>query len=87
MLTANNARLIATGEISIILHKIEEAAYNRQFELYLNKLLNASTVEVLKNLGYNVEYKESPIFEETPYGKIMENIVGYNKETVISWNA
>lgn len=84
MLTANNARLIATGEISIILHKIEEAAYNRQFELYLNKPLNASIVETLKNLGYNVEYKVTPVYLETPYG--IEDTPSSNKEeTKISW--
>ena len=85
MLTANNARLIATGEISIILHKIEEAAYNRQFELYLNKPLNASIVETLKNLGYNVEYKVTPVYLETPYGKVEDTPSSNKEETKISW--
>ena len=87
MLSAKEARKIASSELLQIMNLIRDSAYRGGSNIKLDYSISKDTIKTLKDYGYNVEYKEGPIFEETPYGKVLENIVGYNKETIISWNA
>jgi len=85
MLSAKEAHKISNSNLLQVMNLIRESAYKGGTNIKLEYLLSKDTINVLKDYGYNVEYKEIPIFEETPYGKTLENIVGYNKETIISW--
>jgi len=87
MLSAKEARKISNSELLQIMNLIRESAYAGGFNIKLNYNISKETTKILKDYGYDVNYKEGPIFEETPYGNVLENIVGYNKETIISWNA
>ena len=85
MLSAKEARKISNSELLQIMNLIRESAYSGGLNIKLSYSISKETIKTLKDYGYNIEYKEGPIFEETPYGKVLENIVGYNKETIISW--
>lgn len=85
MLSAKEARKISNSELLQIMNLIRESAYNGDSNIKLNYSLSKGTIKVLEDYGYNIEYKESPIFEETPYGMVLKDVVGYNKETIISW--
>ena len=87
MLSAKEARKIAGSELLQIMNLIRDSAYRGGLNIRLGYSISKNTIKILEDYGYNIEYKEGPIFEETPYGKVLENIVGYNKETVISWDA
>jgi hypothetical protein len=87
MLSAKEARKISNSELLQTMNLIRKSAYKGGTNIKLDYSLSKDVLKVLKDYGYNVEYKEGPIFEETPYGKVLENIVGCNKETVISWDA
>ena len=85
MLSAKEAHKISNSELLQIMNLIRESAYNGDLSIKLSYSISKETTRTLEDYGYNVEYKENPIFEETPYGKTLESIVGYNKETIISW--
>jgi len=85
MLSAKEARKISNSELLQIMNLIRESAYNRGSDIKLNYPISKGIIKILKDYGYNVEYKEYPIFRETPYGKVLEDTVGYGKETIISW--
>lgn len=85
MLSAKEARKISNSNLLQVMNLIRESAYRGGTNIKLDYLLPKDTIQVLKDYGYNVEYNEGSIFEETPYGKVLENIVGHNKETIISW--
>lgn len=85
MLSAKEAHKISNSELLQIMNLIRESAYSGGLNIKLNYSISKETIKTLEDYGYNVEYKEDPIFKETPYGKVLENIVGYNKETIISW--
>lgn len=84
MLSAKEARKISNSELLQIMNLIRESAYSGGLNIKLNYSISKETAKILEDYGYNIEYKEGPIFEETPYG-VLENIVGYNKEVIISW--
>lgn len=85
MLSAKEARKISNSELLQIMNLIRESAYSGGLNIKLNYSISKETIKTLEDYGYNIEYKEGPIFEETPYGKVLENIVGYDKLTIISW--
>jgi len=85
MLSAKEARKISNSELLQIMNLIRESAYSGGLNIKLNYSISKETIKTLEDYGYNVKHKDSPIFEETPYGNVLENIVGYNKETIISW--
>lgn len=85
MLSAKEARKIAGSELLQIMNLIRDSAYRGGLNIRLEYSISKNTIKTLEDYGYNVEYKEGPIFEETPYGKVLENMVGYKKETIISW--
>lgn len=85
MLSAKEARKISNSELLQIMNLIRESAYRGGLNIKLNYSISKEIIKTLEDYGYNIEYKESPMFAETPYGKILENIVSYNKETIISW--
>ena len=85
MLSAKEARKISNSKLLQIMNLIRESAYSGGLSIKLNYSLSKETTKVLEDYGYNIEYKESPIFEETPYGLVVKDVVGYNKETIISW--
>lgn len=87
MLSAKEARKIAGSELLQVMNLIRDSAYRGGLNIRLGYSISKDTIKTLEDYGYNVEYREGPIFEETPYGKTLEDIVGYNKETIISWNA
>ena len=84
MLSAKEARKISNSKLLQIMNLIRESAYSGGLNIKLNYSISKEVIKTLEDYGYNVECKNSPIFEETPYG-MLENIVGYNKETIISW--
>lgn len=81
---ADEARRIATGELSKIMYAIKEAAYKGDYQLILEYHPSMELVEVLNNYGYKISYKQEPIYEETPYGKT-NKIESYKNSTIISW--
>jgi hypothetical protein len=85
MLSAKEARKISNSELLQIMNLIRESAYAGGFNIKLNYSISKETTKILKDYGYDVNYKEGPIFEETPYGRVLEDIVGCKKETIISW--
>lgn len=85
MLSAKEAHKISNSELLQVMNLIRESAYNGGLNIKLNYSISKGTIKVLEDYGYNIEYKESPIFEETHYGEVLEGVVGYNKETIISW--
>ena len=85
MLSAKEARKISNSELLQIMNLIRDSAYRGGLNIKLNYSISKETIKALKDYGYNVEYKEAPVFEETPYGKVLKDIVGYNKEIIISW--
>ena len=85
MLSAKEARKISNSELLQIMNLIRESAYAGGFNIKLHYSISKETTKILKDYGYDVNYKEGPIFEETPYGRILEDIVGCKKETIISW--
>lgn len=85
MLSAKEAHKISNSELLQIMNLIRESAYNRGLSIKLSYPIAKGITKILEDYGYNVEYKEGPIFKETPYGEILEDMVGYNKETIISW--
>jgi len=85
MLSAKEAHKIAGSELLQIMNLIRESAYAGGFDIKLNYNISKETTKTLEDYGYNIEYKEGPIFEETPYGRVLEDIVGCKKETIISW--
>ena len=84
MLSAKEARKISNSELLQIMNLIRESAYSGGLNIKLNYPISKETTKTLKDYGYNVEYKENPIFEETPY-MVLKDIVGYDKLTIISW--
>ena len=84
MLSAKEAHKISNSELLQIMNLIRESAYSGGLNVKLNYPISKETTKILEDYGYNVECKNSPIFEETPYG-MLEDIIGYDKETIISW--
>ena len=85
MLSAKEAHKISNSELLQIMNLIRESAYSGGLNIKLDYSISKEVTKTLKDYGYNVEYKENPIFEETPYGKILGDAIGYNKKTIISW--
>ena len=85
MLSAKEARKISNSELLQIMNLIRESAYRGNLSIKLNYSISKETTKTLEDYGYNVEYKKNPIFEETHYGKILGDAVGYSGETIISW--
>jgi hypothetical protein len=85
MLSAKEARKISNSELLQIMNLIRESAYSGGLNIKLNYSISKETTKILKDYGYNVEYKEDPIFEETHYGMVLKDVVGYDKLTIISW--
>ena len=86
MLSAKEARKISNSELLQIMNLIRESAYSWGLNIKLNYSISKGTIKTLKDYGYNVEYKESPIFEEGPYGLVLKDVVGYDKLTIVSWD-
>ena len=84
MLSAKEARKISNSELLQIMNLIRESAYKGGFSVKLEYSISEEIIKTLRDYGYNVEYKCIPIFEETPYG-MLEDLIGYNKKTIISW--
>lgn len=87
MIDAKKARDIANSELLQIMNLIRESAYSGGFKIKLDYSISNETTKVLKDYGYSIEYKEIPIYWETPYGKLEDTPSGYKKETTISWYA
>jgi len=86
MIDAKRARKIASSELLQIMHKIEECAYDGGFQLLLGYELKKETIDILRDYGYKVYYREYPIYEETPYGQAIGNPIGTDIQIKITWD-
>lgn len=85
MLSAKEANKIARSEVLQVMNLIRESAYRGGFSITLRYFLPREVIETLKDYGYEVKETNDPMFMETPYGKSLEEVVGHEKLTIISW--
>lgn len=84
ILSARDARGIATSDLLKVLHQIEDVAYKGGLEITLKTKLKETIIGILTDYGYKIDYEQVPIYEETPYG-VRYKIIGYTDQTIISW--
>lgn len=85
MLSAKEARKIASSELLQIMNIIRESAYAGGLSINLDYYIGKDTIKTLKDYGYQVEEKEVPIYYEDHYGRLDDKPNSYRKETTISW--
>lgn len=84
MLTAYQARAIASNPYIYVWDRIEEAAHNSKFEVVFDHYLDAEIVDNLRLQGYNVQFMQEDVYEDTPYGNT-DKVISCKFKTIISW--
>ena len=84
VLTAVEARALSDDEFVQIMYMIEDRAKCGYTYIKLDYKVEPYVLEYLKELGYNIDIKNSSIYEETPYGP-SDMVLTDNIVITISW--